>query len=264
MLNLSKITLLLLASIGLTACGLGSLIDAIEKGGDECPLEPQFCDFGEDGEQSLLPPDVNVDASTLQISPTVLGEHGVSSGFLVDIATPTDSPTYEVRYTEVPRVITGSGTEDGFAYYSITTDGAPLQYVGILPTTDLGNAFNYRLSTAAEAKTTWRGTLTLIEGNVVSKSSEFSMEINFTSLQISTPDGIRIPTGTDTSITRTGRLNGDFGVAGQKQRTPGQLTGMFDIIGDTPSPTPMIGLIGEEGAVGVFSGTYFGGFVASP
>ncbi len=90
------------------------------------------------------------------------------------------------------------------------------------------------------------------------------MEVNFTSLQISTPDGIIIPTGTDTSTTRTGRLNGNFGVAGQVQRTPGELNGKFDIIGDTPPPTDMIGLIGEEGAVGVFSGTYFGGFVASP
>ncbi len=267
MLNLSKITLLLLASIGLTACGLASLIDAIESGDDECPLEPQFCDFDEDGEQSLLPPDVNVNADTFTISTAIRATIGQKSGILEDISAPSDSPTYDVPYTVVNRSPGGNGTDDGFAYYSLesATEGVdPVLYVGILEDTDLGNAFNYRLSTAAEAKTTWRGTLTLIEGDVVSTSSEFSMEINFTSLQISTPDGITIPRGTDDSNPRMGRLNGDFGVAGQKQRTPGQLNGMFDIIGDTPSPTPMIGLIGEQGAVGVFSGTYFGGFVASP
>ncbi len=270
MLNLSKITLLLLASIGLTACGLGSLIDAIEKGGEgeDCPLEERFCELDEDELLILTPDDVNVDAATtLQIASSILGAVGTKSGILEDISAPADSPTYVVPHTVVNRSPSGGGRDDGFAYYSLesATEGVdPLLYVGILSTTDLGDAFNYRLSSAAEAKTTWRGTLTLIEGNVVSESSEFSMEINFSSLQISTPDNIIIPTGSDDSNTRMGRLNGDFGVAGHAERTPGELNGMFDIIGDRIPPTDMIGLIGQQGAVGVFSGGYFGGFVASP
>ncbi len=269
MLNLSKITLLLLASIGLTACGLGSLIDAIEKAGDgeDCPLEERFCELDEDELLILTPDDVNVDTDAFTISSSIRGEIGIKSGILEDISAPTDSPTYDVPYTVVNRSLSGGGTDDGFAYYSLesATEGVdPLLYVGILEDTDLGNAFNYRLSSAAEAKTTWRGRLTLIEGDVVSTSSEFSMEINFSSLQISTPDNITIPTGSDNSASRRGRLNGDFGVAGHAERTPGELNGMFDIIDDDIPPTPMIGLIGQQGAVGVFSGTYFGGFVASP
>ncbi len=271
MLNLSKITLLLLASIGLTACGaLGTLLNEIENAGEgeDCPLEERFCELDEDELLILTPDDVNVDASTLQIASSILGATGTKSGILEDISELPDSPTYVVPYTSVTRSLSGGGTDDGFAYYSLesATEGVdPLLYVGILEDTDLGNAFNYRLSSVAEAKTTWRGTLTLIEeGGVVSTSSEFSMEINFSSLQISTPDNITIPTGSDNSASRTGRLNGDFGVAGHTERTPGELNGMFDIIDDRIPPTPMIGLIGEQGAVGVFSGTYFGGFVASP
>ncbi len=257
MLNLSKITLLLLASIGLTACGLGSLIDAIESGDDECPLLETFCEVNEDGEQVNRPPDVNVDASTLQISNSILGVVGTKSGVLEDISLLAD-----VSSTTVNRENSGNGATDGFAYLSIDdTSGETRQYVGILATTDLGNAFHRSLS---EAKATWRGTLTLVEGDVVSTSDEFSMEVNFKSLQISTPDGITIRAVGDPSSMRKARLDGDFGVAGHAERTPGELNGKFDFDDDSLPGDPMIGLIGEEGAVGVFSGTYFGGFVASP
>ncbi|MCA8835586.1 MAG: hypothetical protein K8953_10935 [Proteobacteria bacterium] len=261
MLNLSKITLLLLASIGLTACGaLNSLLNEIEKGGDECPLSEEFCELNEDGEQVNRPPDVNVDADILQISGSIEGELGRKSGVLEDISLLAD-----VSSTTVNRESSGNGAEDGFAYLSIDdTSGETRQYVGILSTTDLGNALHYALSTVEEAKASWRGKLTLIEGDVVSTSEEFSIEVDFKSRQISTPEGFPIPTGSDNSASRTGRLNGDFGVAADPSRTPGQMNGTFDIIEDTIDPATMIGLIGEEGAVGVFSGTYFGGFVASP
>ncbi len=266
MLNLSKITLLLLASIGLTACGaLNTLLNEIENAGDECPLEERFCELDEDELLILLPDDVNVDAATtLQISDSIRGVVDQKSGILENISEPTDSPSYDVLYGVVNRSLSGNGTDDGFAYFSIATDSEPRQFVGILEDTDLGNAFNYRLSGASQAKATWRGRLTLIEAGQVSTSEEFDMEVNFTSLQISTPDNITIPTGSDNSNPRRGRLNGDFGVAGHAERTPGELNGMFDIIDDRIAPTPMIGLIGEQGVVGVFSGTYFGGFVASP
>ncbi len=259
MLNLSKITLLLLASIGLTACGLASLIDEIEKAGDECPLAEEFCELNEDGEQINTPDDVNVDADTLQISQTVLGNN-TRSGFLEDI----DEPPNAVNYTPVTRSGSGNGGNDGFAYYSITANGATLEYVGILPSTNLGNALHRRLPIAGDAKATWQGRLTLIEAGVASESDEFDMEVNFSSLQISTPDGITIRAAGDSSSIRKARLNGDFGVAGHAERTPGELNGKFDFDDDNKPADPMIGLIGEAGAVGVFFGNYFGGFVASP
>ena len=71
---------------------------------------------------------------------------------------------------------------------------------------------------------------------------------------------------------RYARIWGDFGVSsgdnvgsGNGDLAPGQLTGYFDFNNDDISPTPMTGIIGEKGAVGVFSdNNYFGGFVASP
>ncbi len=264
MLNLSKITLLLLASIGLTACGLASLIEEIEKAGD-CPLAEEFCELNEEGQQINKPDDEVVEASTLQIASSILGVVDQKSGILKSISEPSDSPNYEVGYTEVFRSLSGNGTDDGFAYFSIAnTNTGTRQYVGILPGTNLGNAFHFRQSSAAEAKATWQGTLTLIEGNVVSTTDEFSIQVDFISHEISTPDGFPIPRGTNFADPRIGRLEGDFGVAGDPTTTPGQLNGSFDIDGDNLRGVPMIGLIGEQGAVGVFSGTYLGGFVASP
>ncbi len=266
MLNLSKITLLLLASIGLTACGLGSLIEELEKAGDECPLTDTFCEVNEDGVQIRTLDDVNVDALDFTISSSILGVVDQKSGILEGITEPADSPSYDVSYTVVNRESSGNGTDDGFAYYSILPAGGgeSRKYVGILPTTDLGNAFHLRLSTAAELKATWRGTLTLLEAGDASESDEFSMEVNFTSRQISTPEGITIPAKNANLAPRTARLNGKFGVVGDPTRTPGQLNGTFDFDDDSLTADTMIGLIGEQGAVGVFSGTYFGGFVASP
>ncbi len=265
MLNLSKITLLLLARIGLTACGLGSLIDAFENAGDECPPTDTFCEVNEDDQQIIRPLDVNVDATDFTVSSSILGVVDQKSGILEGITEPADSPSYDVSYTVVNRENSGSGRNDGFAYFSLNdTSSGTRQYVGILPTTDLGNAFHLRLSTAAELKATWRGTLTLLEAGGASESDEFSMEVNFTSRQISTPEGITIPAKNANLAPRKARLNGKFGVVGDSTRTPGQLNGTFDFDDDNLPNDTMIGLIGEEGAVGVFSGTYFGGFVASP
>ncbi len=267
MLNLSKITLLLLASIGLTACGLASLLDEIEKAGEDCPLAEEFCELNEDGEQIRLPDAVSVNATNFTISSSIRGEVGLKSGVLVNIAEPADSPSYDVEYTEVLREDSGNGATDGFAYFSLesATEGVdPLPYVGILSTTDLGNAFNYSLSSGSEAKATWQAKIVLISEGT-SQTSSFLLEVNFNSRQIKGENiafepvlsGVGIP-----ATSRTGTLEGKFRVAGESNA--GQMNGTFDIAEDTLRGAPMIGLIGDEGAVGVFSGTYFGGFVASP
>ncbi len=267
MLNLSKITLLLLASIGLTACGLGSLIDAIEKAGDgeDCPLSEEFCELNEDGEQILLPEPVNVNATDFTISSSIRGEIGTKSGVLVNIAEPADSPSYGVEYTEVLREDSGNGATDGFAYFSLNaTNGETRQYVGILSTTNLGNAFNYSLSSGSEAKATWQATIVLISEGTPQTSS-FPLEVNFNSREIKGENIEFEPVpgvGGIPATSRTGTLEGKFRVAGESNA--GQMNGTFDIAEDRLIRAPMIGLIGDEGAVGVFSGNYFGGFVASP
>ncbi len=261
MLNLSKITLLLLASIGLTACGLASLIDEIEKAGEGLGDDCSFCEFDEDGEL-ILPPAVNVNARNFTISSSIQGEIGVKSGVLKDISLLADVSSIRVNRENI-----GDGATDGFVHLSIesATEGVdPLLYVGILSTTDLGNAFNYTLSTAGEAKATWDATIVLISEGAP-QTVKFPLEVNFNSQEIKGENIEFAPVRVGPGIpdeSRTGTLEGNFRVAGQSNA--GQMSGTFDIAEDTDMEAEMIGLIGDEGAVGVFSGNYFGGFVASP
>ncbi len=105
----------------------------------------------------------------------------------------------------------------------------------------------------------------------VSRTSDpFNLTVNFEAQQISS-ETINVPvTDGDDAYNRNARIWGDFGVSsGDKvgigsDLAPGQLTGSFDFIDDDEFPTPMTGIIGENGAVGVFNGNYFGGFVAVP
>ncbi len=104
----------------------------------------------------------------------------------------------------------------------------------------------------------------------VSRTSlPFNLTVDFKAQQISS-ETILIPiTDGDDAYNRDARIWGDFGVAGGGESgngglAPGQLTGYFDFISDEEFQTPMTGIIGEDGAVGVFNGNYFGGFVAVP
>ncbi len=105
----------------------------------------------------------------------------------------------------------------------------------------------------------------------VSRTSQpFNLTVDFKAQQISS-ETILIPvTDGDDAYNRDARISGKFGVSsGDKvgigsDLAPGQLTGSFDFLDDEEFPTPMTGIIGEKGAVGVFNGAYFGGFVAVP
>ncbi len=104
----------------------------------------------------------------------------------------------------------------------------------------------------------------------VSRTSRpFNLTVDFKAQQISS-ETILIPvTNGDDAYNRDARIWGDFGVAGGGESgngglAPGQLTGYFDFLSDDEFQTPMTGIIGEDGAVGVFNGNYFGGFVAVP
>ena len=109
-------------------------------------------------------------------------------------------------------------------------------------------------------------------GYVPATSDPFNLTVDFKAQQISSETIlIPVPNGDD-AYNRHARIWGDFGVSsgdnvgsGNGDLAPGQLTGYFDFNNDDISPTPMTGIIGEKGAVGVFSdNNYFGGFVASP
>ena len=109
-------------------------------------------------------------------------------------------------------------------------------------------------------------------GYVPATSDLFNLTVDFKTQQISSETIlIPVPNGDD-AYNRHARIWGDFGVSsgdnvgsGNGDLAPGQLTGYFDFNNDDISPTPMTGIIGEKGAVGVFSdNNYFGGFVAVP
>ncbi len=105
----------------------------------------------------------------------------------------------------------------------------------------------------------------------VSRTSQpFNLTVDFKAQKISS-ETILIPvTDGDDAYNRDARIWGDFGVSSGDRvgigsdLAPGQLTGSFDFTDDEEYPTPMTGIIGEKGAVGVFNGAYFGGFVAVP
>ena len=250
MLNLSKITLLLLASIGLTACGaVNKLKNTIEGLDGEC----SFCEFDED-EQLIRPNAVPVDADIFTVANGIRGVIGTSSGIILeDIEDSDDEPTYDE--------MTLDNTEGGFAYFTDSTGG--FEYVGILEDTDLGDALYFVPSTGVTTAT-WDATIVVIAAGTP-QTRTFPLEVNFNSRQITgrniqfapVSSGVGIP-----ATSRIGTLEGTFLIAGQTNA--GQLTGTFDIAGDTIDEVKMYGLIGEDGAVGVFSGTYFGGFVAEP
>ncbi len=246
MLNLSKITLLLLASIGLTACGaLNTLKNEIEGFDGEC----SFCEFDED-EQLIRPNAVPVDADIFTVANGIRGVIGTESGILEDIEDSDDEPTYGE--------MTLGNTESGFAYF--TDNAGDFEYVGILDDTDLGDALYFVPSTGVTTAT-WDATIVVIAAGTP-QTRTFPLEVNFNSREIK-GENIEFAPATGINPTpRIGTLEGNFKIAGQENA--GQLTGTFDIAGDTIEGVKMYGLIGEDGAVGVFSGSYFGGFVAEP
>ncbi len=287
-----------------------------------------------DGEGHKQTPDVVVTADTLaKLASVVQSKNvvGIRSAVLADIEEPSISTELvkQVAYTEKAFKNFDGG---GFAFYSFESDShepaavdkvipldgsgeshrEALKYVGILPSTSVGNALRsyydqprneyggIGLSAHEEIPliATWTGRVTVVVpemtystyyvektnagertntyydevGYVPATSQPFNMTVDFKTQQISS-ETILIPvTNGDDAYNRLARIWGDFGVSsgdnvgsGNDGLAPGQLTGYFDFNDDVNiPPTPMTGIIGEKGAVGVFNGNYFGGFVASP
>ena len=254
MLNLSKITLLLLVCIGLTACGaVNKLKNTIEGLGDGLDDDCSFCEFDEEGEL-ILPTAVPVDADIFTIANAIRGTIGTKSGILEDI----ENSSAVVTYGEMSL----DNAEGGFAYF--TSDAGEYEYVGILDNTDLGDALYYVPSTGVTTAT-WDATIVLIAEGSPPQEVSFPLTVNFNSREITGRNIEFEPVpgvGGIPATSRTGTLEGKFGVAGADNA--GRLNGTFDIAEDANRPIDMYGLIGEDGAVGVFSGAYFGGFVAEP
>ena len=133
---------------------------------------------------------------------------------------------------------------DGFNVHYVTATNDYL--VGLSSTTSLGVVLN------AQPVGTWLGSFVVYEGGVAT-TTPFELMVDFAGLNINT-------TVTNTLYSFTG----SFG------STDGVINGNVSRQATTPSEGSLTGLIGSEGAVGVFHSdsnalvSYAGGFVPSP
>ena len=150
----------------------------------------------------------------------------------------------------------------GFAFVSgnITTDSANERFrVGLLSDTNLGAAF-----TIAPELLTWTGSIHLLSDAGVVRTTNRPFTLNFTDGTLTTPD---LAIGTNDTI----RIAGTFRVSSTINSLLGVgVLGGSAFFTDTSATTttelPLIGLIGADGAIGVFHAAALGvgGFEAGP
>ncbi len=137
---------------------------------------------------------------------------------------------------------------DGFAYNTDSTDA--VVYVGLLPTTNLGLPLNNTTQAG-----TWNGSFVSIEGDAVA-TNEFTLTVTFGGAGAGKAGSISATTIASTDYSFTGKFDAN-----------GVIDGTVTHTDTTDSTGPLQGLIGQDGAVGVFisnAGTqdFGGGFVA--
>ena len=150
----------------------------------------------------------------------------------------------------------------GFAFVSgnITTDSANERFrVGLLSDTNLGAAF-----TSAPSVLSWTGSIHLLSDAGVVRTTNRPFTLNFTDGTLTTPD---LAIGTNDTI----RIAGTFRVSSTINSLLGVgVLGGSAFFTDTSATTttelPLIGLIGADGAIGVFHAAALGvgGFEAAP
>ena len=156
-----------------------------------------------------------------------------------------------------------SNNPDGFAYF-VTTSALlnPIGYVGILPTTNLGAPL-----IAQPANAVWAGHFSVAGANNIATN----YFVDFTNGKFGFSNAAEDDTdGTLTVRTATYTMNAHFGShASANGYSAGRMGGTISILdaGTTGSAT-IVGLIGAEGAVGVFTQEgaatgYIGGFTAT-
>ncbi len=228
--------------------------------------------YSEQTGNRALPAEIKSDAGAgrgfLQGTATGL----VETGFTLD----TDSSSQAVRYDRAHfssiavRLNEATSGDDGFAVLSGTTSGARFA-VGLLSGTDLGAP----LQTEAEANVEWTGSLhyanTTTEG--LTKSADaLTLIVNVNDGTLTTKTRVEVSVGA--TGTRTIAINGRFGTYLNERLESTSLP--VGILGGTVSlydaytggikgaDSPLIGLIGAEGVLGVFiTSSLVGGFEAA-
>ncbi|MCH9663418.1 MAG: hypothetical protein K0U66_07150, partial [Gammaproteobacteria bacterium] len=189
--------------------------------------------------------------------PTFAVESGTGAriAFLAGTETGLDDTGISVPTTTIYRLSKAETGGNGFAFVNGTVGGNGRYRVGLLSSTTLGAAF-----ATAPMVTEWAGSVrvsTVADPDII-LSADGTFTLNFDDGTITSPD-IAIGTASDT-IRIAGTFR--FGTNINKSLGAGILGGSAFF---NTTELPLIGLIGEAGALGVFTdGTQFGGFEAGP
>ncbi len=155
-----------------------------------------------------------------------------------------------------------SNNPDGFAYFVTTSANLnPIGYVGILPTTNLGAPL-----IAQPANAVWAGHFSVAGANNIATN----YYVDFTNGKFGFSNAGGDDFGTFTGGSRVFTMNAIFGShTDASGYSAGRMGGTLDIVDlGVMSRATITGLIGEEGAVGVFTQEgaatgYAGGFTAT-
>ncbi|MCA8833725.1 MAG: hypothetical protein K8953_01455, partial [Proteobacteria bacterium] len=182
----------------------------------------------------------------------------ISEGGLIPVFPQETLDFATAEYDGTP-ALRGGDARDGFAYFSYSNSPTLAGYSGIFQTTDLGG----RLVETSSPTLAWNGQL-----NFFTETHDFTLNIEFDS----NGDGGTID-GFVENVNNTTRdlyLQGDFDVSGVITGTTNYAEFAGSVatgtVTSTSLPGILSGLIGQEGAVGVFNAinsnhTYAGGFV---
>ncbi len=158
----------------------------------------------------------------------------------------------DARHTDAPL---GGDVADGFAYNTAGTSPDFVYYVGILPSTDLGLPLD-----ATTAMGTWNGSFISIEDGTAATPADFILTVTFSATSNGNAGSVA-PSEKIGDYNFTGEFDARGVIAGTVTHT---VTNPTEVI----SMGTLQGLIGQDGAVGVFisnsdaSMDYGGGFVA--
>ncbi len=179
------------------------------------------------------------------------------SGELLDSLT-RSTTKLNLRYAEYNGYLLNGDRADGVAFFKRPADSFPaLYYAGVLSDTDLGS-----LIVPLNTRAYWSGSLQVANLNGIQPAVDFVLTVNF--------DGTADKAGSivakalnaaESNGPQPVHLNGKFDYKGV-------ITGTSKMGNSNFGSGELIGLIGQDGAVGTFISTagvvYSGGFVARP
>ena len=189
-------------------------------------------------------------------SPDAALDNPIANQFLAGASSETDAVSVNLKDATYNSNPLNGDDMDGFAYNTAGTTPDFVYYVGLLPSTDLGLPLDM-----TTAMGTWNGSFISIEGETAATPADFTLTVTYGGSGLSAgKSGSVAATIANTLYSFTGEFDARGVIIGTVTRTE-----------TSPVSTSMgtlQGLIGQDGAVGVFISNagegvdYGGGFVA--